>query len=829
MKKTGASATTASTHPPYPRNRLIAGISLCLGLLTLASPLTVQAQNAAVPSVDSNAKAGLHNFNIPPQPLYSALNTLAEQSDVQFVYTAAMVKGLTSSGVSGQYSTEEALRRLLQDSGLGYHFSRPNAVTLERKPSLPEGAAGNALSTITVTASTATSNAFAEPEDHIHYSLPNASSATKTDTPIIETPQSIQIVPRAVMDDQQVITVEDALKNVAGVQNSLDYYDNPLVRGFNTNNSTFRNGLRRSSVTNLETANLSRIEVVKGPASVLYGSIQPGGAVDLVTYRPQEDSHYSLQQQFGSYSLYRTVLDATGAITDDKTWLYRMNFVYKANNSFRDYVNADHVFVMPSVTWRPNDAFEANVNMEVQHDQYINDSGLVAVDSAPVKLPISSYISNGVGMQAWPSRQDKTLFAFDWNYHFNADWKLTNRFLYQYNNYQQSMSNNAFMRNPSTLVLGIYNVLQKGNTFNTNLDLTGVFDTGIVHHSALLGYEYYQTGSSSGPGHMLPVPSILPAINIYNPYNTPFNMAAASVNFSYASQASWNGLYFQDQMTLWDQLHVMFGGRWDWMAQGSGNGNGAPIDNIIYPMTYVNAFKPRVGLLYQPWDWGSVYFNYTESLGLNNGMQTSGQPFAPETATQYEFGVKTEFFDKRLLATLALYNITKNNMLTPSPINPAYSISVGQARSKGVELELQGQVTKNINLIGAYSYDAAKITQANDGTQGNMLPNVPLNSGSLWGKYTFDNDVLPGVSLGTGVYVRGMRQGDVYNAFQLPGYARWDASAAYSFEEFGGKITTQLNVYNILNQIYYDSAIGGSTHVFPGVPLTFLGSVRVEF
>ncbi|WNV06001.1 TonB-dependent receptor [Candidatus Methylospira mobilis] len=792
-----------------------------------APSLAVRAEsNASENPASPTRPETVMQFDIPAQDLPSALAAFSAQGHIQILYEGSIAQGLRSAPLTGGYTPGKAMQRLLAATGLQPRFTGADTVTLEYKPITRVDTIGK----VTVSASDAGGTAFDLPEDRLNYALPNASTATKTNTPIMETPASIQTVPRAVMDDQQVVRVEDALKNVAGVQGDTEYYVNALIRGFNINSATYRNGLLAQSVSSLETANLSRIEVVKGALSTLYGRMNAGGLIDLITKRPEELAHYSLQQQFGSYSLYRTTLDATGPLMKDKSLLYRLNLAYKANNSFRDYVSADHIFVNPSITWRPNDAFDFNANMEYQHDNWINDSYLVAYKGAILKLPIGSYLGDGTAAQSIPNTENRKLAAYDWNYRFNDDWKLTNRFMFSNEIYQNPIFNGLAMLNASTLQMGLgYGNLYYNNTFTTNLDLTGQFDTGFMHHSILLGFDYYNYSSNSTPSHQGPVPSILPNVYIYAPYQTnPLNLAAAPVNFSYKQISKWDGLYLQDQIILWDDVHVLLGGRWDWAAYGSAAGGGKALNTFSVPTVSGNTFKPRAGLLYQPWDWGSAYFNYTESFGLNNGISTTGQAFAPQTAVQYEFGVKTEIFDKRLLTTLALYSITQNNLLEPDPRNPLFSIAVGQARSKGVEFQTQGEVTKNISLIGGYSYDVAKITQATDGTQGNMLPNVALNSGSLWTKYQFDNDVLPGLSLGTGVYLQGPRAGDTANTIQLPGYARWDASATYSFEQFGGKITTQLNVYNILNQIYYTNTQNSAVHIVPGAPLTFLGSVRLE-
>ncbi|WP_085216171.1 TonB-dependent siderophore receptor [Methylomagnum ishizawai] len=425
------------------------------------------------------------------------------------------------------------------------------------------------------------------------------------------------------------------------------------------------------------------------------------------------------------------------------------------------------------------------------------------------------------------------LVGIDWTFKFNEDWHITNRFLYNSADYFQPSLWHSNMENDQFLVRGLDNhVKQNRSTYTTNLDLVGKFATGIARHEVLVGFDFFQFNQSSGNSYS-DYSSLVPPIDIYNPNNSLVVANTDAIkqlpnNFFYKQDETWYGIYFQDQITLWDKLHILGGGRYNWAEYSTGFSN-LSFGNI--QMTPVNddAFNPRVGVLYQPWSWLSVYGNYVESFGTPNGGQSaSGQPFSPETAQQGEVGIKTEWFDQRLNATLAFYDITKRNILTPDPNDIRFSVSVGEARSRGVELDFTGKLTPNWSLLGSYAYTDAKITKDNSGNEGNQLMGVPLNSGNLWTKYEFDAGVLEGLSIGTGVFARGQRQGDNANSFQLPGFTRWDASIAYSFKQLGSKITTQFNVYNLLDKTYYASS-SGPVGITAGQPITFLGSVRVEF
>jgi iron complex outermembrane recepter protein len=777
--------------------------------LCLAAPTVIQAQT----------------YTLSAQPLYSALTRFAEQSGIQFVYDAALVKGLASPGITNANSKDQALAALLKQSGLKYRFTGDNTVVLYKPETKSDNAGIDQSYLLPVAQTTADSeqdkngeqtlpkvtveaDVEADPYDPVDtaapynksYAAANAKTATKTDTPLMETPVSVQVVPRAVMDDQQVISVGDALKNVSGAQPAgYGFYDSFILRGFEGDTSTFRNGLRYSNITSLETANLERIEVLKGPAAVLFGRGEPGGLVNLTTKRPLEEAYYSIQQQFGSYDLFRTTIDATGPVLSDRSLLYRMNLAYNDKNSFQDFVTEQSVFVAPSITWRPNDKFVGNLDIEYQHNEFIDvsDIGIPAIGNRPAPIPLTRFL----GDPAAKNVQDRILVGLDWTYKFNDDWKLTNRF--QYNDVfydQNTFYANEF--NPATGLLsrGYWQADMNRTSFATNLDLTGHFKTGILEHDILVGFDYlrfdsyYQAFSDVTP--------LVPPTNIFNPsYGIDISsITPRDYNTFGFNPEQWYGVYFQDQITLWDKVHILGGGRHDWAEVGGGSSGTslAKADKAI-ETDRTEYFSPRVGIVYQPWHWLSLYGNYVESIGSNNGAGALGRGFLPpQTAQQWEVGIKTEWFDGKLNSTLAFFDLTKQGVATPIPGTP-FSRTLGEANSQGVELDIAGQLTENLSIIGSYAYTVAKITKdeqltfdddgneigSNPGDTGNLLPSVPRNSGSLWAKWEFTEELLRGLNIGTGVYVRGQREGDNANSFQLPGYARWDASIGYSFKQAG--------------------------------------------
>jgi iron complex outermembrane receptor protein len=242
--------------------------------------------------------------------------------------------------------------------------------------------------------------------------------------------------------------------------------------------------------------------------------------------------------------------------------------------------------------------------------------------------------------------------------------------------------------------------------------------------------------------------------------------------------------------------------------------------------------NPRFGIVYQPWQWLSVYGNYVESIGSNNGLTPTNATNKPELGEQYEIGFKTEFFDGRLASNIAYYHLTKENMLIGVPGLP-YRVPVGAARSQGLELDLTGEITDYLSMVGTYAYTDARVTQDNGyapwglaSKQGKRLPNVPEHSGSLWLTYHPDDHL----KIGAGVFAQGKRAGDNDNTYDLAGFVRLDAMASYSWNVGHTKLTTQFNVNNLLDKDYYrGSRFSDRTGALPGEPISFIGSLRVDY
>lgn len=797
----------------------------------------------------AGAERSVKDYRIPAQSLNSALLRFAADSGVEILYDTDQLRGLSSGGLDGNMTPTQALSQLLQGSGMAYRFVDAGTVTIDAPdanfvktaatnttPEAQSGSEGQMMPKVTVEADSDNPyndpNWATDPYNH-DYNRPNSTTATKTDTPIMETPMSIQVIPRGVLADKQSITLPDAVNgHVSGVLGRTGggyLYDNFIIRGLPGSGfgDAYRNGLfNRQDIYDI--ANIEQVDILKGPAAMLYGRIEPGGLVNYVTKKPLATPYYSLQQQFGSFDQYRTLVDATGPIDKDKTLLYRLNGSYTNNSSFRDFVGNERVFIAPVITWHPNDKFETNLELEYKHDHFNADYGIPAIGARPAPIPITRTLKDGGQGQ----NLESTTVGFDWTYRFNDNWKLTNRYLFKdwtlsgpilFNSFVEfDNTNNRFLLNRSANIAG-----QDVQTHSTNLDLNGKFEFFGTKHNLLIGVDGFHatTDASNRSGDA-------PPIDIFNPVYGQVDFAAlekSKFNGFFYRKESWIGAYIQDQITLFDKLHILLGGRYDNVTTG---GNFSPVSmneaKAGRQAAKDDNFSPRGGILYQPLDWLSVYGSYSESFSGNNGIGSDNKPFDPQRGKQYEIGIKTETQDKRFSSTLAFFHLTKTNLLTddPNEDDPNFQILAGKIRSKGIELDLAGQITESLNILATYAFTQASYTQDFSGLKGVRLENVPRHQGSIWGTWQFNN----AFKVGLGAVFQGRRFGDPFTPnFVMPGYVRLDAMAAYTHRIGQHRLTAQVNLNNLLDKEYFANSDGSNTGAMPGAPINVFGSLKYEF
>ncbi len=706
------------------------------------------------------------------------------------------------------------------------------------------------------------SEASAQEREKTSYRRETATTATKMNTPIMDTPVSIQVVPQQVILDQQATTLARAVDNVSGVRSFDASYvggnDRFQIRGFDTN-FVYVDGLRIQNALpgTSSLINVDRVEVLKGPAAILYGRADPGGIVNIVTKKPLAYRQTSVSQAFGSYGFYRTTLDTTGPMTKDETILYRVTAEADLDHTFRETDYYRNYFISPVVQWNISNATQITVNLQYSHQAIPFDAGQIAYTRYN---PLSAFFGEGpvaflprgrtFNEANSSSRVDYLKFGYNWSHNINNDWTLTNRFEgLQYEDHSFLVVPTGFnAQNPTLLNRSAIANNDARHSVTTNLDLTGKFDMLGVGHTVLIGGDYLLDRSFNSFFGFSRFPQS--AVN----YNFPVYTFAPTYNWLYKNsnagltalaRQQWLGFYVQDQMRLPYNFFLLAGARYDRAVSNSNpfDGKGERLANNSQRVT------PRVGLLWRPIEVFSVYGSYTENFGAAGGRAgpAAQQQILPsQTATQWEVGAKTELFDKRLTGTLALYDLRKTNIAVPDPdpvrASQGYRIINGEVRNRGIELDVSGEILPGWRIIGGYSYIYSVVTKDSgvirdplgttvsvNGFQGFTPPDVSRHMGSVFTTYEMQDGDLKGLKFGGGVNGRTKAYGDSLNSFHVPSYAIFNLMASYAWNFSGYKLTGQMNVDNLADTRYYPSGFRGPLQVSVGAPRTIKAQLRVDF
>lgn len=654
---------------------------------------------------------------------------------------------------------------------------------------------------------------------HSPYVVPEESRSGR---PLLEVPEAITVVPRTVIDEQKAFTLEQVLRNVAGVarQAGRGFNDDFLIRGFRpAEGAVVLRDQFPQAIDDLsppaELWNVERVEVLKGPTAFLYGRSEPGGLINLVTKKPLAEPRYLFELNAGSYNFYRPALDLTGPIPGTRGHvLYRLNALYESAESFRDVVDGDRVFVAPALTWRLGPDTTLTVQGEYQHHDRTRDTGIVALGRRPAGIPIETFLND---------RKDRIEVetyrgSYELLHRFADDWRLRNafRFVRLVGSFVGTSVNNPGSGGFATRGLGGFdNIVNDGYAMQT--EVIGRFTTGPLVHRPLIGVELVRDLFA---GDFMTNGGAVPGINIFDP-DSDQPLPALRRAVSWRIRHDTVALYLQEEIELFKGFRVLGGGRFDFLRERDQD---PVLDGTRRRQTFSN-FAPRAGLVYQPLPTLALYANYSESFQPAAGTNPDGQTFEPVKGRGYDVGVKVDPFNGRLVGTLSLYQITKQNVLNPDPTRTNFQIQSGEERSRGIELEVAGTILPGWDMIGAYAYTDARITEDTNFTRvGREKPNVPEHAASLWTRYTFQEGVLKGLSLGGGVFYVGERPGDLLDSYRLPEYVRFDAMVGYRFRQ----IQAALNFQNIADTTYYVSG-GTRTGIFPGAPFSVLGSIAIAF
>ncbi|MBD2078965.1 TonB-dependent siderophore receptor [Leptolyngbya sp. FACHB-17] len=654
------------------------------------------------------------------------------------------------------------------------------------------------------------------------YRVPNATTGSRTDTPIRDLPFSVQVVPQELLRDRQVQSVNEALQTVAGVtpdNPSYSAFEGFTIRGF-TGRNIIRNGLRDdTNITNrVAVPNIEQIEVLKGPAGALFSQGGPGGTVNIVTKKPLSFPRYTIEGTIGNFDTYGGFLDFTGPLNDSKTVLYRFIAGASTTGTFINFFDRRNFVIAPSLSWQISPATKLTFEGEYTISEQPNARGLPAkgtvLPNINGRLPRNRFIGEP-GDELDQNDRYSLRLGYTLEHQLSADWQLRNAFRATFQQVpQNSLFPSALLDDERTLERGLFSTKdQSQDNYILDTNVVGTFRTGSVTHKLLFGFDLNRDvyGASNQQFALAP-------IDIFNPvYRRPRGELLGEFPREPITTDSL-GIYLQDQIDLLPNLKLLLGGRFDIVSQKIESVDGSESSQQD------EAFSPRVGLVYQPTDSLSLYASYSRSFLQSVGTALDNALFKPERGTQYEVGIKADWLDRRLSTTLALYQITRSNVLTADPADPNFSIQTGEQRSRGVELDITGEIVPGWKVAAGYAYTDARITADNTFSVGNRINNVPEHALSLWTTYEIQTGSLKGLGFGLGIFYVGQRQGDLDNSFEVPSYTRTDAALFYRRDNY----RIGLNIENLFDVSYFEIA-ESPLRVYYGAPFTVRGTISWTF
>lgn len=786
--------------------------------------------------------SGETRFDIPAGPLSRTLATFGRQAGVQLSYEAAIASGKSSQGLSGMATREQAISRILQGTGLSYSFSDRSNVLISRPgaaASIAAGAGGElVLDTINVEGNTAQG-----------FVASASTFGTKTSTPLIETPQTINVVTRSQIELQAPQNVMQALKYTPGVNAEWlgpvnmgeDHYVN--ARGFEL--PTYVDGLRAGggftgAFPSVDPYLVERLDVLKGPASTLYGTTPPGGLVNITSKRPTEAPLREVEFQTGSYGRAQASFDVGGPVDDKGQFLYRLTGTgHTAGTQFGNDTKDQLVAIAPAFTWRPDADTSLTVLgryqyvPNIQGYQFLPAVGTV-LPNPNGRIPYRLFTGDRSVDDSWFQQAS---VGYEFKHKFSPDWELRQNFRYENFRSQQLFvyAFGFYPGDPSLQTANRYSLSRFSHydRYDVDTQLEGRFETGPLRHNILIGFDYQRMMLDQKAGGGLASP-----LNLFSPVYRGAQYPVVSIS---SLQRSWQaGLYAQDQIKL-GKFVLTLGGRYDWTE-------GETTDRVVVPNLKTTqrdgAFSGRVGLSYLSDIGLAPYVSYATSFEPVIGTDFNSKAFEPTTGRQLEAGIKYQPIGYNAFLQASVFDITQQNVQTSDPQHIGFSIQTGQVRSRGFEIEGRASLTEGLDLILSYAHLDTKVTRSNGDDLGKELTQAPSDTAAAFLAYTINGGPFAGLTLGGGVRYVGEAFGTSSNVWdvstgifagtpsKIPAYTLVDALLKYDFGVRNPSLKglqLQVNANNLFNKEYVAACTGSANSCYYGSARTVYATLRYRF
>lgn len=669
----------------------------------------------------------------------------------------------------------------------------------------------------------------------------------------MDLPQSISIVGREVIEQQQTLRLSDVLANANGVYvmgTTGGTQEELGARGFNFgSNNTFKNGVRFNNGVMPEVSALERVELLKGGNAILFGNVSAGGVINLVTRKPKFERGGEITMRAGSYDFYKPSLDLYGAVGNSEHVAYRINTTYENAGSFRDHVSSERFYINPSFLVNAGNRTQVLVEGDYLNDERTLDYGIGAINYTIPDISRDRFIG-----ALWSYNNSSQRSASVTVTHQLSDqWKVN--VVGGFQNYTNDLYGTArpnasgrMISEDGTWVRSLQRREVDEDYYLAQVDVTGAFNTGVLKHKLLVGADRDAYNTDNLTFNILtnpqnPSSTVYDTINIFDLslHKQRQDIPQADVSSIATNHTRRVGVYAQDLIEITEKLKLLAGIRYSYIELQNETLKVSDGSITAGDATYDDAFSPRLGMVYQPIKSLSLFTSYTNNFETNSGTDNKGEALPPSVIDQFELGVKNDFLKGLLSANVTFYKIVNSNLaqtiLSGSPdFNPEFPNArelAGEVTSKGVELDLMSKPVQGLSLIAGYSYNDTRYTRSTQYIEGSRLRYNPQHTGNASVFYTLQRGILRGAEAGFTAHYVGDRvagrstqlnvPNDARKLIPIPDYFQFDASVAYSWSS----LSFRVKVSNIFNELSY--YIHDDNSVNPIAPRVLSATVGYKF
>ncbi len=674
-------------------------------------------------------------------------------------------------------------------------------------------------------------------------------NAAKSGIKPLDLPQSVAVISNLTLENQMVQSLGDILKNANGVYvmgTTGGYQEEIASRGYSLgSNNTFKNGVRYFNGMTVETSGLESVEILKGSAAILFGNVEAGGILNLITKKPRFDFGGEIDVTLGSFNLIKPTFDVYGAVNESKTTAFRLNGSYTSADSFRRYVSSETFYFNPSLLFKLSDKTSLLVEADYTNDHRTPDFGAGIIKYQIVDMPRNQFV--GVKWGYYDAEQLSATTTL--NHQISDDWALT--FINSFRHYNTDLFTNARPNSGGSTVQedGTWQRNLQKRDYNDNyilnqLDLKGLFNTGALKHQLLIGADvenystkdtrYFALTAANNNGQ-----AYYDEINIFNPDYDNFRNDIPVLNKDRltTTPVSRFGIYIQDLIEINNYLKLLAGVRYTYQDTKSDvytySSQTTAVTNL-----YDDAFTPRFGIIIQPTEHMSIFGSYANSFETNTGIDISGKALEPSLIDQFEVGIKNEFLNSKLFLNVTGYIINNSNLAQTSFANGNTDSNIkemaGATESIGVEIDFTAYPVAGLRLMAGYSFNEMTYTKSNTYVVGSLLRYNPKHTANFSANYDIETGSIKGLNLGIlSTYFGERFAGRSFlitspnsgrQLIPLSDYFQLDATVRYQFNPKLGVSAKLANITNVLNYNIHDD-----NSVNPIAPRNYTVSVNYKF